>query len=117
MWYHNIYPISEGISYANFSKPIAQGVLGTFGFQTIKIKNRMIKSCDLVKMAASGSIFAGRPRTGSNLPKQLDADGNEAEVISYNEHISDCPILESSLMCLLCKNTEKCMLSVELILD
>ncbi|XP_052091215.1 coiled-coil domain-containing protein 93-like isoform X2 [Mytilus californianus] len=30
-------------------------------------------------MAASGSVFAGRPRTGSRLPAQLDADGNEAE--------------------------------------
>ncbi|CAC5381609.1 Coiled-coil domain-containing protein 93 [Mytilus coruscus] len=30
-------------------------------------------------MAASGSVFAGRPRTGSKLPAQLDADGNEAE--------------------------------------
>ncbi|XP_071154810.1 coiled-coil domain-containing protein 93-like isoform X4 [Mytilus edulis] len=30
-------------------------------------------------MAASGSVFAGRPRTGSKLPANLDADGNEAE--------------------------------------
>lgn len=34
------------------------------------------------KMAAtSGSVFAGRPRTGSSkLQPQQDADGNEAEV-------------------------------------
>ena len=31
-------------------------------------------------MAASGSVFAGRPRTGSKLPAHVDVDGNEAEV-------------------------------------
>ena len=32
-------------------------------------------------MAATGSLFAGRPRTGSTKPTvQLDVDGNEVEV-------------------------------------
>ena len=35
-------------------------------------------------MAASGSLFAGRPRTGSSkLGAQVDADGNELEVLRY----------------------------------
>ena len=35
-------------------------------------------------MAASGSLFAGRPRTGSTkLGAQVDADGNEIEVLYH----------------------------------
>ena len=70
-----------------------------WGYQRLKLAGQSIKlydgwpqstakvlivSCDhqfLFKMAAT-SIFAGRPRTGtgSKLPANLDADGNEAEV-------------------------------------
>lgn len=39
------------------------------------------KSCDLPKMAASGSLFAGKKRTGSVLTSApVDADGKEIDV-------------------------------------